>query len=120
MRKIVALLVLNTLMSCSQEQPTLIKFELDKKGSYAIQYREADGTFTVMDSLEILGGDVFEVSFDTLQMISFLPIQGELPCLFSVGTHRCVQTEFYSYNSVNLPVIPLMCHSLLGYPPHTV
>ena len=84
MRKIVALLVLITLMSCSQEQPTLIKFELDKKGSYAIQYREADGTFTVMDSLEILGGDVFEVSFDTLQMISFLPIQGELPVVHAV------------------------------------
>ena len=84
MRKIVALLVLITLMSCSQEQPTLIKFELNKKGSYAIQYREADGTFTVMDSLEILGGDVFEVSFDTLQMISFLPIQGELPVVHAV------------------------------------
>ena len=62
----------------------LIKFELDKKGFYAIQYREADGTFTVMDSLEILGGDVFEVSFDTLQMISFLPIQGDLPVVHAV------------------------------------
>ena len=84
MRKIVSLLALITLMSCSQEQPTLIKFELDKKGFYAIQYREADGTFTVMDSLEILGGDVFEVSFDTLQMISFLPIQGDLPVVHAV------------------------------------
>ena len=84
MRKIVALLVLITLMSCSQEQPTLIRFELDKEGSYAIQFREADGTFSIMDSLDILGGDIFEVSFDTLQMISFLPIQGELPVVHAV------------------------------------
>tara|TARA_Y100000385_G_C13109456_1_gene651461 strand:- start:635 stop:1750 length:1116 start_codon:yes stop_codon:yes gene_type:complete len=84
MRKLGALLGFITLISCSQEQPTLIKFELDKKGSYAIQYREADGTFSVMDSLEIIGRDVFEVSFDTLQMISFLPIEGELPVVHAV------------------------------------
>ncbi|HCP41358.1 MAG TPA: hypothetical protein DIT65_06145 [Cryomorphaceae bacterium] len=72
------------LASCTQEVGALIRFELEQTGSYAVQYRKADGKFSVMDSLEILGDDVFEVAFDTLQMISFLPLEGKLPKVHAV------------------------------------
>ena len=84
MRKICGLITGVLLASCSQENPTLLRFELEETGIYAVQYREADGTFTVMDSLSILGNDIFEVSFDTVQMLSFLPIEGELPVVHAV------------------------------------
>ncbi len=84
MRKLWALLAGLVLASCTQEEGSLIRFELEETGSYAVQYREADGTFTVMDSLDIIGNDVFEVAFDTLQMISFLPLDGELPVVHAV------------------------------------
>ena len=75
MRKLWGLLAGLVFASCSKKGDTLIRFELEETGSYAVQYREADGTFTVMDSLDIIGNDVFEVAFDTLQMISFLPFR---------------------------------------------
>ena len=84
MRKLWLLLAGLVLVSCSQEADTLIRFELEQTGSYAVQYREADGMFTVMDSLDIMGSDVFEVAFDTIQMISFLPLEGELPVVHAV------------------------------------
>ena len=59
--------ITTALVACSRKLQRLF-LRLEETGSYAVQYREADGTFTVMDSLEILGGDIFEVSFDTLQM----------------------------------------------------
>ena len=84
MRKYFSILICIALVACSKETATLIRFDLEETGSYAVQYREADGTFTVMDSLEILGGDIFEVSFDTLQMLSFLPVKGELPVVHAI------------------------------------
>ena len=84
MRKLWALLAGLVLASCTQQEGSLIRFELEETGSYAVQYRESDGTFTVMDSLDIIGNDVFEVAFDTLQMISFLPLNGELPVIHAV------------------------------------
>ena len=84
MRKLWGLLAGLVFASCSKQGDTLIRFELEETGSYAVQYREADGTFTVMDSLDIIGNDVFEVAFDTLQMISFLPLEGELPVVHAV------------------------------------
>ena len=71
--------------SCStQEVPSTITFEGDVSGAYSIQLRNADGTFLVVDTLEILGDDVFEISFDTTRMVSFLPINGELPVVHAV------------------------------------
>lgn len=71
--------------SCStQEVPSTITFEGDVSGAYSIQLRNADGTFSVVDTLEILGNDVFEISFDTTRMVSFLPINGELPVVHAV------------------------------------
>ena len=76
---------MSLLSSCStQEVPSTITFEGDVSGAYSIQLRNADGTFSVVDTLEILGDDVFEISFDTTRMVSFLPITGELPVVHAV------------------------------------
>ena len=76
---------MSLLSSCStQEVPSTITFEGDVSGAYSIQLRNADGTFSVVDTLEILGDDVFEISFDTTRIVSFLPITGELPVVHAV------------------------------------
>lgn len=71
------------LAACTQPT-TKIYFHLDEEGVYAVKSRESDGSFSTLDTLEILGEDAFEVSFDTTRMISFLPVEGELPVVHAV------------------------------------
>lgn len=73
------------LLACSSEkEPSLVAFDLEETGSYGVQLRNADGTFTTVDTLDIVGNDVFEIGFDTTRMVSFLPVSGELPVVHAI------------------------------------
>lgn len=73
------------MLACTTEkEPSLVAFELEQTGSYGVQLRNADGTFTTVDTLDIVGKDVFEIGFDTTRMVSFLPIHGELPVVHAI------------------------------------
>ena len=75
------LLILN---SCTKQAKTLIHFDSIERGSYTVQMRQSDGTFNTVDTLEIAGNDIFEIAFDTMRMISFIPIEGELPVVHAI------------------------------------
>lgn len=81
----VLLLGLTLWNACTPESGvSTIHFEGEQTGSYSVQLRNADGTFTIVDTLEIQGNDVFEVGFDTTRMVSFVPFEGELPVVHAV------------------------------------
>ncbi len=72
-----------TVASCTDPSSTLA-FHLEEKGSYAVKTRTGNGSFIVLDTLDITGADHFELTFDTARIISFLPISGELPVVHAV------------------------------------
>lgn len=76
--------VLLFLHSCTKQGNTLIHFDSTQQGSYTVQMRQPDGTFNTVDTLGISGNDVFEIAFDTLRMISFIPLEGELPVVHAI------------------------------------
>ena len=76
-----ALFLLN---SCTKESNTLIHFDLTETGRYTVQMRQSDGTFNTVDTLEISGDDIFEIAFDTTRMVSFIPLEGELPVVHAI------------------------------------
>src|SRR6056300_1035764 len=81
----VALFLLFALYACTpQKAPSTIAFQGSTTGVYSVQLRQANGTFVVVDTLEIKGDDIFEIGFDTTRMVSFLPISGELPVVHAV------------------------------------
>jgi len=81
----IALFLLFALYSCTpQKAPSTIAFQGSTTGVYSVQLRQANGTFLVVDTLEIKGDDIFEIGFDTTRMVSFLPISGELPVVHAV------------------------------------
>lgn len=84
MRKFSFLLLL-TIIGCSKSpQGTQFLFALETPGTYAVQMRDDVGEFLVLDTLELTGNDAFTVQFDTARIISFLPIEGELPVIHAV------------------------------------
>lgn len=87
MRKLALLgVLLGLLASCDSNsyEGTRITFELAQTGKYSVQMRDDSGEFEVIDTLEILGNDVFTVKFDTARIVSFLPLEGELPVVHAV------------------------------------
>lgn len=87
MRKSLVLSIFFGLISlaCSTEpQGTSFLFELEETGRYAVQMRDNDGTFLAIDTLDIQGDYAFSISFDTARIISFLPIEGDLPVVHAV------------------------------------
>ena len=84
MRKYSFLLLL-AIIGCSKSpQGTQFLFALETPGTYAVQMRDDVGEFLVLDTLELTGNDAFTVQFDTARIISFLPIEGELPVIHAV------------------------------------
>ena len=63
---------------------TQFAFHLEQQGKYAVQFRDALGEFVVVDTLEIKGQDLFAVAFDTTRLLSFVPVEGELPVIHAV------------------------------------
>ena len=87
MRKSLVLSIFLGLISlaCSTEpQGTSFLFELEETGRYAVQMRDNDGTFLAIDTLDIQGDYAFSISFDTARIISFLPVEGDLPVVHAV------------------------------------
>jgi len=79
-------LLLGGIASCSNpdEHGTSIAFNLAEKGVYSVQMRNNSGEFEIIDTLEIIGSDVFSVRFDTARIVSFVPLEGELPVVHAV------------------------------------
>lgn len=90
MRKLFGLAALvlaaNLWTSCTSKNTneTQFSFQLDEVGKYAVQFRDALGDFVVVDTLEIKGQDHFAVAFDTTRLLSFVPVEGELPVVHAV------------------------------------
>ena len=59
-------------------------FALETPGTYSVQMRDDVGEFLILDTLELTGNDAFTVQFDTARIISFLPIEGEIPVIHAV------------------------------------
>ena len=84
MRKF-SFLFLIAIIGCSKPpQGTQFLFALETPGTYSVQMRDDVGEFITIDTLELLGNDAFTVQFDTARIISFLPIEGNLPVVHAV------------------------------------
>ena len=87
MRKLLlASLVIGALATaCTQgNEGTSFRFELEETGKYAVQMGDNDGSFLAIDTLDIQGEYAFSIAFDTARILSFLPIEGNLPVVHAV------------------------------------
>ena len=84
MRKLSFLFFLGFIGCSKSPQGTQFLFALETPGTYSVQMRDNVGEFLVLDTLELTGNDAFTVQFDTSRIISFLPIEGEIPVIHAV------------------------------------
>ena len=87
MKKALVFAALGALTACwgpEESKETQLTFDLSTTGSYAVQFRLSDGTFEIIDTLDIQGKDLFAIAFDTTRTLSFVPIEGELPVVHAI------------------------------------
>ena len=84
MRKLSFLFLLGIIGCSKTPLGTQFLFALETPGTYSVQMRDDVGEFLILDTLELTGNDAFTVQFDTARIISFLPIEGEIPVIHAV------------------------------------
>ena len=84
MRKLSFLFLLGIIGCSKTPRGTQFLFALETPGTYSVQMRDDVGEFLILDTLELTGNDAFTVQFDTARIISFIPIEGEIPVIHAV------------------------------------
>jgi len=74
------------LASCGSPESdgTKISFSLDTQGQYAVKMLDGNGEIMSIDTLEMVGFDEYTISLDTLSIISFVSLNGDLPEVHAV------------------------------------